>query len=101
MPLMPPLLSAAAMLPPIHEPCPFQSVLTGPLNLAASCLSVGSGGLSSVHIEGLSSSVKSSTCATTGFSSAWVKSTPVSATATVTAGSPAEVFHPAGRPIRW
>jgi hypothetical protein len=35
MPLVPVPFSAAAMLPPIQEPCPFQSVLTGPPNWAA------------------------------------------------------------------
>jgi hypothetical protein len=35
MPLVPVPLRAAAMLPPIQEPCPFQSVVAGPPNWAA------------------------------------------------------------------
>jgi hypothetical protein len=97
-PLVPVPLSAAAMLPPIQEPCPFQSVFSGPPNLAARSASEAPKKVS--HTGGFSSPVKSMTALTFEFSPRWVKSRPVSATPTVTARLPAVVRQPCGSPMR-
>jgi hypothetical protein len=98
MPLVPVPFSAAAMLPPIQEPCPFQSVVTGPPNSAARSSSEIPKTL--LQTGGSSRPVKSITALTLERSSTWVKSRPVSATPTVTARLPAVVCQPCGRPMR-
>jgi hypothetical protein len=98
-PLMPVPLRAAAMRPPIQEPWPFQSVVTGPPNSAARSSSE----TPKAYLQipgGSSRPVKSTTCLTLGASSLWVKSRPVSATPTVILELPAVVFQPLGRPMR-
>jgi len=86
------------MLPPIQDPCPYQSVSAGPPNRAARSSSDCPN--SDLHSGGSSNAVRSTTCLTLGASSAWVKSRPVSDTATVTTLLPAVAFHPWGRPMR-
>ena len=67
-PLMPVPLRAAAMRPPIQDPCPFQSVVTGPPNSAARSLSETP--KASLQIPGASSKpVESTTALTLGASS--------------------------------
>ena len=86
------------MRPPIQDPCPFQSVVTGPPNSAARSSSLTPKLV--LQMGGSSMPVKSTTAFTLGASSAWVKSRPVSATATVILELPAVVFQPWGRPMR-
>src|SRR5438445_282195 len=87
MPFIPCPSSAAAISPPIQDPCPFQSVVGGPPNWAARSASDFPKNV--LQRGGLSPFVKSTTALTLGASSECVKSRPVSATPTVTAELPA------------
>src|SRR5258708_9437186 len=90
-PLTPWPSNAPAMLPPIHEPWPFQSVFSGPPNLAAMSASPRPGDLpvngfrkNVLQIGGFSLTVRSTTLEIRGASSLCVKSSPVSAPPTWT-----------------
>jgi hypothetical protein len=99
MPLVPVPFRAAAMLPPIQEPCPFQSVVAGPPSWAARSWSDRPNRVLQIG-SSPSRTVRSITWTTLEASSAWVKSRPVSATPTVTLGLPAVSLQPWGRPMR-